>query len=190
MRNINTFAVDAIDHLVQPDEFDDVTPESSALTILTDFKSHRPHIVESHISAIEAVELMLQENVSIKLVVDERNEFVGLVTYEDLSDQSILLTQTANRINRHEVLVSDLMHSREAIRAINYDDLEYASVADIIYTLQRHGQEFYIVVDRNQHHIRGVVSSAEISRRLHAPVKVEKQPSLVELLSLGRSARL
>lgn len=190
VKNITIFAVDAIDHLVQPDEFDDVTPESSALNILTDFKSHRPHVVESHIPAVEALESMLQENVNLKLVVDERNELIGLITFEDLSDQNILLTQTVNRIKRNEVLVSDLMHPRESIRAINYEDLERASVADIIFTLQRHGQEFYIVVDRNQHHIRGVVASAEISRRLHAPVTVQKQPSLVELLSLGRSVRM
>ena len=61
-----------------------------------------------------------------------------------------------------------------------------ASVADIIYTLQRHGHQYYLVVDRNEHHIRGVVSSAEISRRLHKPVLVEKIPTVVDILSAVR----
>jgi CBS domain containing-hemolysin-like protein len=186
MKNLNVFSVDAIDHLVQPDEFDDVTAESSALTILTDFRSHRPHVVEAHISASEAVESMLQENVNLKLVVDSHGEFIGLVSYEDLSDQSIVLMQSANRVRRQEVLVADLMHSRESIHAINYEDFKRASVADIIYTLQRHGHQYYLVVDRNEHHIRGVVSSAEISRRLHKPVLVEKVPTVVDILSAAR----
>src|SRR5690606_40242251 len=71
-------------------------------------------------------------------------------------------------------------------RAINYEEFKRSSVADIIYTLQRHGQQYYIVVDRDQHHIRGVVSSTEISRRLHAPVYVERQPSVADILSLAR----
>lgn len=186
MKNLTVYAVDAIDHLVQPDEFDDVTPESSALTILTDFRNHRPHVVEAHISAVEAAELMHQESVSFKLVVDSRNEFVGLISTEDLSEQSILLTQVAGGMRRDEVLVADLMHHRESIRAINYDEFKRSSVADIIYTLQRHGQQYYIVVDRDQHHIRGVVSSSEISRRLHAPIFVERQPSVADILSIVR----
>ncbi|ARU29568.1 CBS domain-containing protein [Cellvibrio sp. PSBB006] len=186
MKNLTVYTVDAIDHLVQPDEFDDVTPESSALTILTDFKEHRPHVVEAHITAVEAADLMHQENIKFKLVVDRHNEFVGLISIEDLSDQSILLTQVANGAGRDEVLVADLMHHRESIRAINYDEFKRSSVADIIYTLQRHGQQYYIVVDRDQHHIRGVVSSTEISRRLHTPVYVERQPSVADILSLVR----
>jgi len=143
MKNLTVFSVDAIDHLVQPDEFDDLTPQSPALAILTDFRSHRAHVVEAHIPAAEAVDLMLQENVNIKLVVDGKGEFTGLVSYEDLSDQAIMLIQNSHHVRRNEVLVSDLMHARESIRAINYEDFERASVADIIFTLQRHGQRYY-----------------------------------------------
>lgn len=186
MKNLTIYTVDEIDHLVRPDEFNDVTHESSALTILTDFKSHRPHVIEAHLSAVEAADQMAQENINLKLVVDAKGELVGLIGYEELSDQNMLLTQVATGIARNEISVADLMRSRSLIRAINYDDFERASVADIIFTLQRHGQQYYIVIDRNQHHIRGVVSSVDISRRLHAPVYVEHKPSVVEMVSAIR----
>jgi CBS domain containing-hemolysin-like protein len=186
MKNLTIYSVDEIDHLVCPDEFDDVTRESPASTILTDFKRHRPHVVEAHLSAVEAADQMLQENINLKLVVDGKGELIGLVSYEELSDQNILLTQVASGIARDEVLVADLMRSRNSIRAINYDDFERASVADIIDTLQKHGQQYYIVIDRNQHHIRGVVSSTEISRRLHSPIYVEHKSSVVEMVSAIR----
>jgi len=186
LKNLNVYSVDTVDHLVQPDEFDELVEESPALAILTDFKHHRPHVVEAHLVAREARELMLQENVNLKLVVDANQEFVGLIDSEDLSDQSILLTQVVNGVNRDEVLVSDLMHARGSVRAINYDEFQRSSVADIIYTLQRHGQHYYIVVDRDQHHIRGVVSSGEISRRLHQPIRVEKKSTVVDMLSAVR----
>lgn len=186
MKNLSVFSVDAVDHLVQPGEFKDVTPESPALTILTDFRSHWAHVVEAHISAADAVESMLQENVDIKLVINPQGEFIGVVSYEDLSDQSIMLMQSSNRIPRREVLVSDLMHPRESIQAINYEDFRHSTVADIIYTLQRHGQQYYLVVDRHEHHIRGVVSSAGIARRLHKPVPVEKIPTVANILNAVR----
>lgn len=183
MKNLNVYTIDTIDHLVQPDEFNETTEESPALTIMSDFKHHRPHLVEAHFSAIEARDLMLHENVNLKLVVDTKQEFVGLIDIEDLSDQSIMLTQMAQGVSREEVLVADLMHPRGSVRAINYEDLQHSSIADIIYTLQRHGQNYYIVVDHDQHHIRGVVSSAEISRRLHQPIRVERKATVVEMLS-------
>lgn len=186
MKNLHIYNVDTLDHLVQPDEFDEVSEHSSALAILTDFKHHRPHVVEAHLAATEARKLMLHEKVTLKLVVDEKQEFIGLIGIDDLSDQSILLTQIAQGLSRDDILVHDLMHSRGSIRAINYNELERSSVADIIYTLQRHGEQYYIVVDHNHHHIRGVVSSAEISRRLHQPVPVERKSTVIDMLSAVR----
>lgn len=185
MKKLTIFSVDAVDHLVQPDEFNDVTTESPALTILTDFRSHRPHVVESHISAVEALELMQLEKISVKMVVDLDNEFIGLISSEDLSEQNILLTQVANSESREEVLVADLMHSRHLVNAIHYDDFQRSSVADIIYTLQRHGQQYCIIVDHNHHHIRGLVSSDEISRRLHQPVYVQRKSNFLDIFSMA-----
>lgn len=186
MRNLHVYKVDAVDHLVQPDEFDDVHLGSPALMVLTDFKYHRPHVVEAHIPAVEAAELMLQENVRIKIVVDTQNEFIGLISREDLEDQNIILTQATNGVAREEVLVADLMRARESIRAINYEDIQRSTVEDLVYTLQRQGQRYCIVIDPNHHHIRGVISSTEISRRLHRPVNVESRASVVDMLSAVR----
>src|SRR5690606_24052336 len=124
MKNLHVYKIDAVDHLVQPDEFNDVQLDSPALMVLTDFKYHRPHVVEAHIPAVEAAELMQQENVRIKVVVDSKNEFIGLISREDLEEQNILLTQVASGAARREVLVADLMRTRESIRAINYDDIQ------------------------------------------------------------------
>lgn len=187
MKKLAFFAVDKVDHLVQPDEFLDITETSPALAILTDFKHHRPHVVDAHITAAEAQASMLREHVGIKLVVDTQGEFIGLVSMEDLADQRILLTQVAQRLAREEVLVADLMHDRDAIRAISYEEFQVSSVADIIYTLQRHGQQYCIVIDCDKHHIRGLVSSADISRRLHQPVNVKSQHNVIDILSAAKN---
>lgn len=186
MKNLPIYKLDAVDHLVQPEEFDDIHLGSPAQMVLTDFKYHHPHVVEAHIPAVEAAGLMSQENVRIKLVVDTQNEFIGLVSREDLEDQNIILTQVANGVTREEVMVADLMRTRESIRAISYEDVQRSTVEDLIHTLQRQGQRYCIVIDPNHHHIRGVISSAEISRRLHYPFHVESRASVVDMLSAVR----
>lgn len=184
MKNLTLYPVDTGDHLVRPDEFDDITLESPALALLTDFKSHRPHVVETHTFAAEAAERMLCENIYLKLVVDREGELVGLVSYDELSDQNILLRQVTTRVMRNDVVVADVMLPRKMIQAISYEDFKRATVADIITLLQRNGQQHYIVVDRDQHHIRGVVSSKEIARRLHTAITIEQKPSVADMASV------
>ncbi|PUA27761.1 MAG: CBS domain-containing protein [Cellvibrio sp. 79] len=186
MKNLNVFALAENDHLVQPEEFEDIHGSTSALAILTDFRSHKPHMVDCHMEASEALELMLAEDVSIKLVVDDQKEFVGVISREDLSDHSLVLKQMAMRLKRDELLVRDLMHNRSSINAIDYDQFKRANVADVVSTLKKNHQEYLLVVDTDAHHIRGIVSSRDISRRLHAPVEIEKELTFIDIFTAVR----
>lgn len=183
MKNLNVFALAANDHLVQPEEFSDVQANTSALAILTDFRSHKPHMVDSHLEATEALEVMLAEDVKIKLVVDSSKEFIGVISLDDLSDHTMLLKQMALHVKRDELLVRDLMHTRASIRAIEYDQFKLASVSDVVSTLKKTHQEYLLVVDKDAHHIRGIVSSRGIASRLHVPVEIEKELTFMDIFS-------
>ncbi len=183
MKNLNVFSLAANDHLVQPEEFEDVQGHTSALAILTDFRSHKPHMVDCHMEATEAAEIMHAEDVSIKLVVDDQKEFVGVISLDDLSEHNMLLKQMALHIKRDELLVKDLMHRREQINAVDYEQFRRASVADVVSTLKKAHQDYLLVVDKDAHHIRGIVASREISRRLHAPIKIEKELTFADIFT-------
>ena len=183
MKNLNVFSLAANDHLVQPEEFSDVQGNTSALAILTDFRSHKPHMVDSHLEATEALEMMLAEDVQTKLVVDGSKEFVGVISVDDLANHNMLLKQMALHVKRDELLVRDLMHSRANIRAIEYEQFQRATVADVVSTLKKSHQEYLLVVDKDAHHIRGIVSSREIASRLHAPVEIEKELTFVDIFT-------
>lgn len=187
MKKLAFFTIDKTDHLIQPDEFVDITESSPALIILTDFKHHRPPIVWRNTLAVEAQVAMLQEHNTIKMVVDSASEFVGLIGIDDLSDQRITLTQVAQQLAREDVLVADLMYDRDAIHAISYEEFKTSSIADIIYTLQCHEQQYCLVVDCDQHHIRGLVSLPEIARRLHQPLAIKSRNNVIDILSAARN---
>ena len=183
MKNLNVFALAANDHLVQPEEFSDVQPTTSARAILTDFRSHKPHMVDSHLEASEALEMMLAEDVQTKIVVDDSREFIGVISIDDLSDHNRVLKQIALQVRRDELLVRDLMHARAKIRAIEYDKFILATVADVVSTLKKNHQEYLLVVDKGAHHIRGLVSSRDIANRLHVPVEIEKELTFLDIFT-------
>lgn len=183
MKNLNVFSLAVNDHLVQPEEFADVQDHTSALAILTDFRNHKPHMIDCHLEASEAAEIMRAEDVSIKLVVDDQKEFVGVISMEDLSEHNMLLRQMALHVKRDELLVKDLMHSRANINAVDYEQFKNASVADVVAALKKSHQDYLLVVDKDAHHIRGIVASREISRRLGAPINIEKELTFADIFT-------
>jgi len=183
MKNLDVFAIAAHDHLVQPEEFTDIQANTSALAILADFRSHKPPMVDGHLTATKALAVMLAEDVQTKIVVDESKEFIGVIGMDDLLDYNLQLKQMALHVKRDELLVRDVMHTRASIRAIEYDQFKSASVADVVSTLKKIHQEYLLVVDKGAHHIRGIVSSRDIANRLHVPIKIEKELTFVDIFT-------
>src|SRR5690606_12675068 len=183
MKNLSVFSLASDDHLVQPEEFEDINASTGALAILADFRSYKPHIVDAHLEASEALELMRAEDVNIKLVVDGQKEFVGVISLDDLSHHNMLLKQMALHLRHDELLVRDLMYPRTAMQAVDFDQFQKATVGDVVTTLKKNHQQYLLVVDKEAHHIRGLVSARDIANRLHMPVEIEKELTFADIFT-------
>jgi CBS domain containing-hemolysin-like protein len=181
MKNLSVFAVSNDDHLVKPEEFEDISASSPALSIVTDFRKHTPHMVNGDEVARAARQQMEAGRINHKLVVDNQGELIGIVNLALLSQHNLQLKQSLMQIKPSELTVRDLMISRKDIQAIEYSVLEGATVGDVIGSLQKSGEEYFLVVDSSRHHIRGVVSSDMIAERLHVPVYVERRVSFFDI---------
>lgn len=187
MKLLNVYSLEDRDHLVKPDEFADINGDSPALSILSDFRTHFPHTVGAHVPAVDAAHLMAEAKVDLKLVIDSHGEMVGLITRELLSDQRILVAQATRGLAHEEVLVADMMQPRAHIHAIDLQALARAKVSDILKAMKDHGESHYLVLDRNRHQIRGVISLKALIRRLDRPVYVQQAPATVlDMLSAVR----
>ncbi|MDX3772580.1 CBS domain-containing protein [Chromatiaceae bacterium AAb-1] len=180
MKTLSLFAVEPIDHLVQPEEFAGPQLDSPAINIVTDFRHSQPTTINYAASAADALDTMQHENVRLKLVVDQDNEMIGLITLESLSDQSIM-RHVANGTNRNDISVSDLMTPRSHLKALAYEQLQHCTIADIVNTLQSNGEQYCLVIDRESHHIRGVISAQDIAKRLHIPLQIHKAPTFLSI---------
>ncbi|MCB1661799.1 MAG: hypothetical protein KDI20_04310, partial [Pseudomonadales bacterium] len=80
MKNIELYSEEKVDTLVWPDIYRQVTEESPALSVLTDFKLNEPLVIDANAKAVAAVKMMLNADVWLKLVVDHNGAFLGIVS--------------------------------------------------------------------------------------------------------------
>lgn len=181
MRKLTVYTVDHIDHLVQPTEFSDTTLASPALQIFSDFRHSAPAILDAETKALEALDMMKHEHSTLKLVVDANREMVGLISTEQLSSQNIM-QHVSKDVKASDLQVADLMRPRENILALSYQQIQYCTVGDVLNTLQHNGEQYCVVIDLDNHQIRGVISASEISGRLHLPpLEINKQPTFLNI---------
>jgi len=180
MKKIHLMALDNVEHLVQPEDFNEITTNSPALTIFTDFKQHLPLLIDADTPAIQADYLMKKAHVRLKLVVDENNELIGTISLQELNDQHIQILQNQG-INREDINVRDLMIPRSQQKVVNYQQLVNATIGDVLDVLRKNGTLHCLVVDSDQHQIRGIISASDIARRLHIPVEIATPTTFVDI---------
>ena len=184
MKKLHVNTLEKIDSLIQPDDFSESRMSSPALELLSDFKFTQPAVIEAKTNATKAIEIMRHEHEHLKLVIDEAEEMVGLIHFEHLSDQAIIKKIAAGE-ERHELKVRDLMTPRNKLKSFDYDQLQNATVGDVINALQTSGEAHCLVVDKKSHQIRGVFSADAISRRLHTSLIIHKAPTVLNMFEVA-----
>ncbi len=180
MKNLHLVSLDNRAHLIQPEEFDELTLASSVSTIFTDFKQHKPLVIDEDTLAFDAMYLMEKAHVHLQLVVDKHNEMVGTISYNELNEQQFIIKQKQG-FDRYQLMVRDLMVAREDIKGLDYHLLDHVTIADLIDVLKREGMQHCLVMDSDKKQIRGIISARDISRRLHIPVEIEAPHTFVDI---------
>lgn len=180
MKNIHLVSLESNAHLVHPDEFNEITLDSTVRNIFTDFKKHQPLVIEADTLACDALFLMQTANVHPQLVVDKNNEMIGTISQNELNEQQFLIENTKG-FDRYQLTVQDLMLKRDNIKGLHYRLLDLISIADLIEALKKEGVQHCLVTDPENKQIRGVISARDISRRLHIPVDIQPQQTFVNI---------
>ncbi|GAB2989454.1 CBS domain-containing protein [Psychrosphaera aestuarii] len=186
MKNLHLYNIEHFDNIVTPDIYEKTTLASPATDIFTDFSEHEPLVISGDTKAIDALALMKKAHVQMKIVVSSQEDFLGLISTNELNEQRIV-SEVANGNRRDEILVRDLMQSKYNLHAFDFDELQTAKVNDVVIALQSYGLRHCLVVDRSLHQIRGVISSSDIARKLHLPINLAARTSFVQLYDVINS---
>lgn len=180
MRTLALYSVENIDHLVQPADFDGTTLQSPAMSVITDFKHNEPNTIEESTRARDALHMMQREHSKLKLVTDAQGELVGLLPLDQLSEQA-MMRHVAFGTSRNDIRVADVMRPRERIKALAWQQLKHCTISDVVNTLQSSGEQHCVVIDRENHQIRGVISAQDIARRLKMPLHIQQAPTFLHI---------
>ncbi|MBV7314720.1 histidine kinase [Shewanella sp. NIFS-20-20] len=190
MKILNAYPIHKIDHLTQPHHLTNINLESAASEVFLDFHHAPPSMIDADTQAIGAQEMMRHEHCAIKMVIDRDEDLIGIITQEALSPQAI--TQHQNKFTpKGDITVADLMSPRDQLIALDFQQLLSSTVGDILNTLKLSGLSHCLVVDNQQHEIRGLVDAADIAERLHIPApQTSSKPSFLSIFKYLGGKRL
>lgn len=159
-----------------------VTTDSPALKVMTDLTQVKAASTSPGTSLRQAEQIMIYQGVRMLFVVSAMPAIEGLITTTDLQgDRPMRVVQQRN-LRYDELSVTDVMTPLSMMDAIDFDDLRHARVEHVIATLQRHGRNHLLVMEREDGtpaapgvaacRVRGVISRAQIERQLGRPIEV------------------
>ncbi len=182
MKNLDFYSTSNIENLEWPEEIKYYSLETPALVFFNDFNVIKPLVIESSVSAIDVKNIMRKAHVKFKFVIDERKEFLGVVSADDLDDQRVLWN-VSEGFKREGISIIDFMRPKRNLLALDFKDLATASIGDIIQALIDSGQRHCLVVDRDTNSVRGFFSASEISRMLQEWVGIEQGAEIFKMLA-------
>lgn len=148
-----------------------VSRHTPAPEVMTDLMHALAYTVSPTASIEDAENKMILCGVRLLFVTDSDNKLVGLITATDILGEGPVNYLHEHGGERNDIMVQEIMTSRDQVEAINYPDVVRASVGDIIATLHDTGRQHVLVVDQNN--VRGLFSATEVARRIGEVVDIE-----------------
>lgn len=180
MKTLTYTSTKDIHELTWPEVEHNIGLYTSALRVFTDFKDASPRLIEPNVRAEVLVDIMKKEHVRMKIVVDSLNNFLGVVSLEDLSDEAFIKHIAAGYV-RDELLVIDLMRPKEELLAVTYKSLSNSDIESLIVSQKNNDHQHLLVVDEETMSIRGLVSANDIVRQLQLNIDVATSTSFAKL---------
>lgn len=148
-----------------------VTAKDPATLVMTDFHWHSSVTVSENSTIDAAIDHMKHTGVRCAFVIDGKmSAVVGMITAYDISGekpvQHMRLTSTA----RADILVKDIMQKISDWQVANLDDIENATVADVLRAFSDTDVTHIPVMEttNNEQRLRGLLSFAKVKRLLVA----------------------
>ena len=157
-------------HQVEKVYSDIVSLDDPATRVMTDLKKISAITISPDISIEVAGLRMKQRGVRMLLVTDDQDDIIGLITSTDLQGEKPLQLVRERGIHYRDVTVRDIMTEHAQLEVLCMDDVENATVGQVVATLQASGRQHALVTDRipgtQDQALRGIFSAAQVARQL------------------------
>lgn len=157
-------------HPVEKVYSDSVSLDDPATRVMTDLMKISDITIRPEIGIEIATQRMKQRGVRMLLVTDDKDDIIGLLTSTDLQGEEPLLLVQQRGVHYRDLTVRDVMTEHAQLEVLSMDDVEKATVGQVVATLQSTGRQHALVADRiegtQDQSLRGIFSAAQIARQL------------------------
>ncbi len=144
-----------------------------ALRVMTDLKQVMPFTISPFSSLEDANNKMIIAGVRLLFVTGSNGTLIGLITATDLLGEKPVLYLHEHGGSRETIQVQDIMTPANELEALDFHEVERATVGDIVKTLEQCGRQHLIVYQAcagKDCIVRGIFSSTQLSRQLGTPL--------------------
>ncbi len=173
----------------------DVAMDDPATQVMTDFNEITPFSIEPTASIDDANDKMIACGVRLLFVTDNTGSLLGLVTATDILGEKPLKYLQEHGGRREDIITQEIMTPHEQLLAIRMNDVQMASVGDIIETMKAFGRQHILVAEPHSddagESIRGIFSTSQISRQVGFTIDlVERANNFAEVEKTLASATM
>lgn len=162
----------SVQGIVYPEPDKHLALEDPATLVMVDFLKERPLVIDGGLSLAAAKGFMKSAHVSLKLVINTDNEFIGIVTLKNILGKKALAKAHDMGIELCEIKVQDIMEPVSALVSIHADTLKHAKIGDVLQTFSRTGVEYVLVIQDDESHpgktkLRGIIAATKVAQGLN-----------------------
>ena len=144
-----------------------------AIDVMTDFRRMTAFIASPNDTLQQAEARMIRRKVRLLFVLDGEDQMSGLITSTDIQGEKPLQIVQSRGIHRDEVRVADIMTPVDQLEAVDFEDLNHASVGHVLETLKSCGRQHALVFETTdgKKMVRGLLSLSQLSKQLGVTIQ-------------------
>jgi CBS-domain-containing membrane protein len=152
------------------------TMDSPALQVMTDLTRVAAAVGTPDMSVGEANLYMMHRGVRMLLVLDDREQLVGIITSTDILSEKPVALAGERGVRHSDILVADVMTPASRLDAFDLQMVEGGCVGNVVASLQQSRRHHALVTQRSSSggglEIRGIFSLSQIARQLGTPLQL------------------
>lgn len=155
-----------------------LTPNSPAISVLTDFSQVAPQSIADDTPIDEAHLKMRHSGVRLLFVMDKKAHCIGVITAKEvIGTRRINLAMQQRNLNRDEITAGMIMTPWQKLSAMPLEQLTSLTIEDLVLSMESFTEQHLLVTEHNADQelsVRGIISATDIQNAMgkHADAKV------------------
>lgn len=149
--------------------------EDPARTIVHAFNQTSPQLIDAKASIAEALIVLERTHSKTCFVVDANDQMLGIISKARLLSSYVLKYVAKTGIPRQELTVQELMIPKSQLKCMDVNELDSASIKDVLSLLESEGHEHLLIVAQRTKQVVGYADLLDMAKLLERPLSQTKR---------------